>query len=109
MTSVEETDIARLTRERDEAREALAEFLNEPCKDCLGYEAQMSGMEDAYRDSERGRRDAEARAERLAKLLSTLREEAYGLGLSHPHFANYYNVSGTTWQEINAALAEVGE
>lgn len=69
-------DIERLTRERDEAREALAGFLNEPCKDCLGYEAQMSGMEDAYRDSERGRRDAESEAKRMSQSAAENFDEA---------------------------------
>ena len=69
-------EIARLTRERDEAREALAGFLNEPCKDCLGYEAQMNGMEDAYRDSERGRRDAEAAAKRMSQAAAENFDEA---------------------------------
>ena len=73
---MEENDISRLTRERDEAREALAGFLNEPCEDCLGYEAQMSGMEDAYRDSERGRRDAEAEAKRMSHAAAENFDEA---------------------------------
>lgn len=66
-----EARLAAAEKERDEAREALAGFLDEPCKDCLAYEAQMSGMEDAYRDSERARRAAEARVAELEARLDT--------------------------------------
>lgn len=42
---------ARLTRERDEAREELAGFLDEPRKDCLAYDAQIGLLESQIREA----------------------------------------------------------
>ncbi len=44
-------EVERLTRERDEARAVLAGFLDEPCKDCLGYEAQIGLLESHVREA----------------------------------------------------------
>jgi len=44
-------EVERLTRERDEARAVLAGFLDEPCKDCLGYEAKIGLLESHVREA----------------------------------------------------------